>query len=103
MESADPPVSLSPSVRVEIVYGSKTGDVRVIKQELKNNASIKQAIEQSGILAMYPEIDLDRNKVGIFSKKKELQDVVQDGDRIEIYRPLLVDPKEARRRRAKNN
>ena len=103
MESADPPVSLSLSVRVEIVYGSKTGDVRVIKQELKNNASIKQAIEQSGILAMYPEIDLDRNKVGIFSKKKELQDVVQDGDRIEIYRPLLVDPKEARRRRAKNN
>ena len=93
-------VKLSPFIEVEIVYG-KTGAVRVVKQEVENNATIRQAIEQSGILKMYPEIDLDRNKVGIFSKKKELQDVVQDGDRIEIYRPLLVDPKEARRRRAK--
>ena len=87
-------------IEVEIVYG-KTGAARVIKQEVKNNATIRQAIEQSGILEMHPEIDLDINKVGIFSKKKKLQDVVQAGDRIEIYRPLLVDPKEARRRRAK--
>ena len=50
---------------------------------------------------MYPEINLNENKVGIFSKQRELQDVVQAGDRIEIYRPLLIDPKAARRLRAK--
>ena len=86
--------------KVEVVYG-RAGEVRIIEQEVRKGATIREAIEQSGILAMYPEINLNENKVGIFSKQRELQDVVQAGDRIEIYRPLLIDPKAARRLRAK--
>lgn len=88
-----------PLVEVEIVYGV-TG-ARVIRQEVPANATLKEAIEQSGILEMYPEIDLGSNKVGIFGRKRELHAPVRAGDRIEIYQPLKVDPKEARRRRAK--
>ena len=57
----------------------------------------------SGLLQQCPEIDLSRNKVGIFSKMKELDTVLSDGDRVEIYRELKADPKEARRRRVENN
>lgn len=89
-----------PLIQVEIVYG-KTGCARVIRREVPSNATLKEAIEQSGILEMYPEINLDSNKVGIFSRKRELHASVRAGDRIEIYQPLKADPKEARRRRAK--
>ncbi|WP_176552309.1 RnfH family protein [Testudinibacter sp. TR-2022] len=61
---------------------------------------IQNAILQSGILEQYKEIDLRSNTVGIFSRLAKLTDVLQDGDRIEIYRPLLADPKEIRRKRA---
>ena len=88
-----------PFVEVEIVYGV-TG-AEIIRQEVPANATLKEAIEQSGILEKYPEIDLDSNKVGIFSRKRELHTPVHAGDRIEIYQPLKVDPGEARRRRAK--
>ena len=88
-----------PFVEVEIVYGV-TG-AEIIRQEVPANATLKEAIEQSGILEKYPEIDLDSNKVGIFSRKRELHTPVHAGDRIEIYQPLKVDPREARRRRAK--
>ena len=88
-----------PFVEVEIVYGV-TG-AEIIRQEVPANATLKEAIEQSGILEKYPEIDLDSNKVGVFSRKRELHAPVHVGDRIEIYQPLKVDPKEARRLRAK--
>ncbi|KGQ70617.1 RnfH family protein [Chelonobacter oris] len=61
---------------------------------------IQNAILQSGILQQYGEIDLRSNTVGIFSRLAKLTDVLEDGDRIEIYRPLLADPKEIRRKRA---
>ena len=99
MEAAESRPSPVPLVEVEIVYG-KTGSARVIRQKVPAGTTLRQAIEQSGILAIHPEIDLDENKVGIFSRKRELRDPVHDGDRIEIYEPLKVDPKEARRRRA---
>ena len=88
-----------PFIDVEIVYG--TTGAQVIRQKVAINATLRQAIEQSGILEMYREIDLDRNEVGIFSRKRGLHELVRAGDRIEIYQPLKVDPKEARRRRAK--
>lgn len=87
-----------PSVDVEIVYG-KTG-AQVIRQKVAINATLRQAIEQSGILEIHREIDLDKNEVGVFSRKRGLHEPVRAGDRIEIYQPLKVDPKEARRRRA---
>jgi len=62
--------------------------------------SIKEAIELSGILKKFGEIDLDSNQVGIFGKLTTLDKVLRDRDRIEIYRPLIADPKEIRRKRA---
>jgi len=64
------------------------------------NTTISHAIEVSGILEKYPEIDLTVNKVGIFSKVANLEQTLRDGDRVEIYRPLLADPKEMRKRKA---
>ena len=61
---------------------------------------IQTAILQSGILQRFTEIDLRENKVGIYSRPAKLNDQLKDGDRIEIYRPLLADPKEIRRKRA---
>ncbi|MDN2705703.1 MULTISPECIES: RnfH family protein [unclassified Janthinobacterium] len=63
-------------------------------------ATIRQAVEQSGLLQEVPGIDLAVNMVGIYGKKKPLDTVLREHDRIEVYRPLQADPKEARRRRA---
>ncbi|XWJ88546.1 RnfH family protein [Phytobacter ursingii] len=67
---------------------------------LEEGATIEQAIIASGLLELRTDIDLSHNKVGIYSRLAKLQDVVADGDRIEIYRPLIADPKELRRQRA---
>ena len=58
------------------------------------------AIEASGVLEQCPEIDLERYRVGIYGKLIALDQTLEDGDRVEIYRPLIADPKEARKRRA---
>ncbi len=70
------------------------------KLVIQENTTVEQAIEQSGVLKLYPEIDLQTNKIGVFARLVKLTDLLSDGDRIEIYRPLLADPKEIRRKRA---
>lgn len=70
------------------------------KLEVEEGTMVEAAIIQSGILAQFTDIDLHQNKVGIFSRPAKLTDILKDGDRIEIYRPLLADPKEIRRKRA---
>lgn len=62
--------------------------------------TIEQAVAQSGLLQAIPGIDLAINMVGIYGKKKALDTVLHEHDRVEVYRPLQADPKEARRRRA---
>ena len=62
--------------------------------------SVQQVIEQSGILQQFSEIDLSAQKVGVWSRPVKLDETVKAGDRIEIYRPLIADPKDLRRRRA---
>lgn len=62
--------------------------------------TIEQAIVQSGLLVEMPGIDLARQPVGLFGKKRPLDTVLREHDRIEIYRPLVADPKESRRKRA---
>jgi len=69
--------------------------------EVDAGTTIGQAIEISGVLQEAPEINLATMPVGIHGKKKTLDTVLRERDRIEIYRPLIVDPKDARRRRAK--
>ncbi|MDD5240764.1 MAG: RnfH family protein [Sulfuricella sp.] len=66
--------------------------------EVPDGATIKDAIERSGILQQFPEIDLEQQKVGIFSKLAKLDAVLADGDRVEIYRPIICDPKTVRRK-----
>jgi uncharacterized protein len=61
---------------------------------------VEQAIKASGLLSLRKDIDLNTNKVGVYSRPVKLDDVLQDGDRVEIYRPLIADPKEMRRQRA---
>ena len=85
---------------IELVY-IKPDEQHVVELKVDNGTTIQQAIETSGLLEQFPEIDLSVNKVGIFSAIKPLDTVLESGDRIEIYRPLLADPKEARRQRAR--
>jgi putative ubiquitin-RnfH superfamily antitoxin RatB of RatAB toxin-antitoxin module len=71
--------------------------------KLEEGATVEQAIVASGLLALRDDIDLAKNKVGIYSRPAKLQDRVHDGDRVEIYRPLIADPKELRRQRAEKS
>jgi len=68
--------------------------------EADEGDTIQDAIIRSGIVVDFPEIDLNVNKVGIFSKVAKLDTPIKDKDRIEIYRPLIADPKEVRKQRA---
>ena len=70
---------------------------------LQQGATVEEAIRASGLLELRTDIDLSKNKVGIYSRPVKLADVLQDGDRVEIYRPLIADPKELRRQRAEKS
>ncbi len=84
---------------VEVVYALAERQV-ILALVVPANATIKDVIEQSGLLKQFPEIDLAKNKVGIFGKLGKLTDILHAGDRVEIYRPLIADPKEVRKQRA---
>ncbi len=86
-------------LKVEIIYALIKEQI-ILKLSVDNGSTIESAIKQSGILQKYPEIDLSMNQVGIFSQRKPLNHELVDGDRIEIYRELIADPKEVRRNRA---
>lgn len=85
---------------IEVAYATPEKQ-SIIKIAVSAGCTVQTAINQSGILTIFPEIDLTQQKVGIFSKACALTDVVRKGDRIEIYRPLTIEPKEARRAKAK--
>ena len=87
-------------VRVEVAYATPVQQA-VIELHVPATATVEEVIQQSGILARFPEIDLKHASVGIFGEVARLGDRVHDDDRIEIYRPLIADPKEARRRRTR--
>lgn len=90
-------------MQVEIVYSSASGQWFNKKLTLSSldNCSVQQAIELSGILSEFPEINLAEQTVGIFSQKVQLDHYLKPGDRIEIYRPLVIDPMTKRRLVAK--
>ncbi len=84
---------------VELIYALLDKQtINTIK--VKEGSSINDVIDQSGILIEYPEIDLSINKVGIYNQIKKLDELVKNGDRVEIYRPLIANPKEERLKRA---
>ncbi len=87
-------------IRVEVAYALPERQM-VIPLEVDEGTTVKQAILRSGILGKFPGLELTpETKVGIFSKIVPMDTVLRDGDRVEIYRPLIADPKEVRRRRA---
>jgi len=86
-------------IQIEIVYGTPTSQ-KILALSVNRDTTIEDAINESGIKALYTEIDLAVNKVGVWNRAAKLKDVIQDLDRIEIYRPLIADPKEVRKRRA---
>jgi len=86
-------------MNIEVVYGHTDKQV-LLSLSVDETSTIEEAIKASGILNQFEEIDLSVNKVGIFGKLSKLSAGLKEGDRIEIYRPLIADPKEVRRRRA---
>ncbi len=89
-------------ITVEVAYASEQEQV-LIPVVITSGSTVADVITASGLLQQFPELDLQGNVVGIFSKRVKLHDVVQSGDRVEIYRPLKIDPKQARRERAQTN
>lgn len=86
-------------ITIEVAYATPEKQT-LLSFEVAENSTVEGAIALSGILLTHPEIDLNVNKVGIWSRTCKLGQQVNKGDRIEIYRPLIADPKEVRKRRA---
>ena len=93
---------MSGNLNITVCYALPQEQV-LIGLELPQGTTLQQAIEASGILTRYPEIDLTRQKAGVFGKLRPLDAVLADHDRVEIYRPLIVDPKLARQRRVEKS
>lgn len=86
-------------IRVEVAYATPDRQL-ILGLETEAGITVEEAIRTSGILDAFPDIEMDVAKVGIFGKAATMQTTLVDGDRVEIYRPLIADPKEARRKRA---
>ncbi|HHR5884277.1 RnfH family protein [Providencia sp. JGM181] len=89
-------------INIEVTYALPEKQF-LLSVKVAEGTTIEDAIIASGILTLRSDIDLKKNKVGIYSRPAKLGDVVQEGDRIEIYRPLIADPKELRRKRAEKS
>jgi putative ubiquitin-RnfH superfamily antitoxin RatB of RatAB toxin-antitoxin module len=87
------------TIRVEVAY-ARPEQQALIPVEVPEGATLEQAIVQSRIQEQFPEIQLQTAKVGVFGKLGKLSAILRAGDRVEIYRPLLADPKEVRKQRA---
>ncbi|MCX8958152.1 RnfH family protein [Erwinia psidii] len=88
-----------PDISVEVVYALPEKQY-LFTVNVAEGSTVEQAIKASGLLELRGDVDLTSNKVGVFSRPVKLHDEVHSGDRIEIYRPLLADPKDLRRQRA---
>ncbi|MGE5470537.1 MAG: RnfH family protein [Bacteroidota bacterium] len=86
-------------IAVEVCY-ARAEKQALVSVKLPTGSTLMQALEASGLLEKHPEIDLKKNKFGIFAKLSKPDAVLRDKDRVEIYRPLIADPKEVRKQRA---
>ncbi|MBI1890810.1 MAG: RnfH family protein [Burkholderiales bacterium] len=89
---------ISGKIRVQVCYVTPQSPL-LIDLEVSEGTTLESAIRESGILQRVPDIDLSSNKIGIYGKVKTLDTILRDCDRVEIYRRLIADPKDARRRR----
>ena len=92
-------MGVSDFIHIKVCY-ALSHHQEMVSLELPASSNVLDAINCSEILEIYPEIDLSKNSIGIFGKIVDLDHVLADKDRVEIYRPLLIDPMEARRQRA---
>lgn len=90
---------MSDKINIEVVYALPDEQI-LFRQSVPAGTTVAEAVRASGVLDKHPEIDLAGSKLGIFGKLTKADAVVRDKDRIEIYRPLIADPKEVRRKRA---
>jgi putative ubiquitin-RnfH superfamily antitoxin RatB of RatAB toxin-antitoxin module len=86
-------------INVELVYALHDRQ-KIVRMDVEEGCTLQTAVENSGLLQEFPEIELGKNKVGIWNKLAKLDAVLRDHDRVEIYRPLIADPKEVRKQRA---
>jgi len=86
-------------MQIDVCYGLPDGASFLAHVELREGATVREAIEASGLLRAHQDIDLTTQKIGVFGKVRALDAVLADLERVEIYRPLKVDPKTARQRR----
>ena len=88
------------TIRVEVAYAEPVRQ-KIITLTMNEGATLKQAVERSGMVRFFPHLDLQAASFGVFSLPRPPDYVLRDGDRVEIYRPLIADPKEMRRQRAR--
>ena len=86
-------------LNIEVCYALPEKQL-LINVKLPEGSTLQQALDASGVLVKHPEIDLKKNKFGVFAKLSKLDSILRDKDRVEIYRPLIADPKEVRKQRA---
>lgn len=86
-------------MRIEVVYCPGPGEADQVDLVLRAGASVGDALRASGMLTRHASIDLTRQRVGVWGRLSELDALLRDGDRVEIYRPLLIEPMQARRLR----
>ena len=86
-------------IHVEVVL-AMPGQQELIRLEVAVGSTIAEVISQSGLPAIFEGFELNLSNVGVFGRKADPEQLVRDGDRVEIYRPLIADPKEVRRQRA---
>lgn len=90
---------MTEEIEVEVVYALPEVQT-LLKLKVPAGTTATQAVERSGIMGQYPEIDLEKNKIGVFGKLVNGDTNLRQNDRVEIYRALIADPKEVRRKRA---
>ena len=84
---------------VEVAYSPRAREIDCVRLSVEEGTSVLQALRLSRLLERHPEIDLGTARVGVWGRVVALAQGLRDGDRVEVYRPLVVDPKEARRQR----
>ncbi len=90
---------MADQIQIEVAY-AKAERQEIVELKLPAGSTIQQAVEASGLLQRYPEIELAKAKVGIYGKLARLDTALRERDRVEVYRPLIADPKEVRKQRA---
>ena len=89
------------AINVTVVYALPESATE-IELTLPAGATVAEALDRSGLAARHPEVDLARCPVGVFGRRVDRSVTLSDGDRVEIYRSLIAEPKDARRRRARS-